>query len=247
MNGVPPVIAVDGPGGSGKGTLGMRLAYELGWHYLDSGLLYRSLALAADRSGIASGDTAALERLGRDLELRFERRGEGDYVALLGDEDVSRAARSEGCARLASRLAAVPEVRRALLRPQRAYRRDPGLIADGRDMGTVVFPDAALKLFLVADSEERAARRHKQLKSLGLDAILPERLLAGLVNRDERDSRRAISPARPAEDAVIVDTTGRDAAAVFEQAAALVVERFPEATLRLQSRARSRDGQGPRR
>ncbi|ROR35095.1 (d)CMP kinase [Inmirania thermothiophila] len=197
-----PVIAVDGPSGSGKGTVGRRLAGILGWHYLDSGALYRALALAARRAGVDLADGAAVAALAPGLDLAFE----GDRVRLAG-EDVTAALRSERCGEAASRIAALPEVREALLARQRAFRRAPGLVADGRDMGTVVFPDAVAKFFITASVEERARRRHKQLLEQGLDAKLPD-LFGELAARDARDAGRRHAPLVAAPDAVVIDTTG---------------------------------------
>jgi len=202
------VITIDGPGGVGKGTLATLLAERLGFHLLDSGALYRALALRCERRAVTADAGAAAAALATHLDIEF-RRGAADEPAevLLGGEPVGDALRSEECGRFASRLAALPEVREALLARQRAFRRPPGLIADGRDMGTVVFPDARLKLFLGASVEERARRRHKQLIAKGNNASL-----AHLVNeidaRDRRDRERSVAPLKPATDAVSVDTTG---------------------------------------
>ncbi len=206
MEGAVPVIAIDGPSGSGKGTVGRFLARRLGWHFLDSGLLYRLVGLAALRRGIPLDDEERLGALARSLEAAFREGPDGELQVLLEGEDVTEALRGEGCAAAASRVAALPPVRQALLERQRAFRRPPGLVADGRDMGTVVFPDAPLKVFLTASREARARRRYNQLKGkdagVNLAAILEE-----LAERDARDSARSISPLRPAPDAVTVDTT----------------------------------------
>lgn len=206
-----PVLAVDGPGGAGKGTLCQAVAARLGWHLLDSGALYRLVAAAAERAGVELDDEAGLAGLARDLPARFE----GDRV-WLGDEDVSAEIRSEACGNRASRVAALPGVRTALVGLQREFRRTPGLVADGRDMGTVIFPDAELKVFLTAAAEERARRRYKQLKEKGFDVNLAA-LSAEVAARDRRDAERAVAPLRPAADAVVVDSTSLDIDAVIER------------------------------
>jgi len=221
-----PVITVDGPGGSGKGSLCRRLSAELGYNLLDSGALYRLTALSALRQAVALDDAESLARLALALNVEF-RVGDGDppVHALLDGEDVDREMRSEHCGGAASQVAAVPAVRRALLDRQRAFRRPPGLVADGRDMGTVVFPDAVLKLFLTASAEERASRRHKQLIAKGISATVRD-LLTDIRERDLRDSERRVAPLEPAADAVVMNTSGMPPEAVFEQAFALVRERL---------------------
>ncbi|NHA14516.1 (d)CMP kinase [Thioalkalivibrio sp. XN279] len=199
-----PVLAVDGPGGAGKGTLCRVVAERLGWHLLDSGALYRLVAAAAARAGTGLDDEAGLAGLARDLPVRFA----GGKV-WLGDEDVSEEIRTEDCGNRASRVAALPGVRTALVGLQREFRRPPGLVADGRDMGTVIFPDAELKVFLTASAEERARRRYKQLKEKGFDVNLAG-LSAEVAARDRRDAERAVAPLRPAPDAVVVDSTTLD-------------------------------------
>ena len=204
-----PVLCIDGPTASGKGTLATELAQRLGYHRLDSGLLYRLLGLAAERAGIDTrapalqqpGCAAALGQLARELPLRFE----GQQV-WLGGEEVSAALRSEAAGMAASRVAALPEVRAALLELQRNFRRLPGLVADGRDMGTVVFPDAALKVYLTASAEQRAQRRHLQLMAQGIPATMAE-LLVDLQARDERDRSRSAAPLKPAEGARLLDNS----------------------------------------
>jgi len=199
-----PVITFDGPSGSGKGTVSQRLAGELKWHYLDSGAIYRALAHAASRRAIDDPEKAAV--LGRDLELEFLPAADGGAVVLLAGEDISAAIRTEECGAAASRLAADPAVRSALLQRQRDFRRPPGLVADGRDMGTVVFPDATLKFYLTASAEIRAQRRHKQLKDKGIDDSIT-RLLEVIRERDARDEARATAPLKPAADAIVLDTS----------------------------------------
>ncbi|ABM95199.1 bifunctional 3-phosphoshikimate 1-carboxyvinyltransferase/cytidylate kinase [Methylibium petroleiphilum] len=196
-----PVLTVDGPTASGKGTLGSALAERLGYHHLDSGALYRATALAALRQGVPAGDEAAVAAIARALPLRFE-----NQQTLLAGEDVSDELRHEAVGSLASQIAALPAVRQALVELQLAFRRLPGLVADGRDMGTVIFPGAALKVFLTANSEQRASRRHKQLISKGISANI-ESLRADLEARDARDQHRSVAPLRPAEDARLLDNS----------------------------------------
>jgi cytidylate kinase len=200
-----PVVAIDGPSGSGKGTVSRRLAAELRWHFLDSGALYRLVALDAERRGVALDDSAALAGLAATLPVSFGP-AEGEQV-FFGAEEVSEILRSEKSGAAASQVARLPVVRRALLERQRAFARAPGLVADGRDMGTVVFPDAVLKVFLTASPEERAHRRHKQLKGKGIDVSLPD-LSREIAERDRRDASRSVAPLRPAEGARVVDSTG---------------------------------------
>jgi 3-phosphoshikimate 1-carboxyvinyltransferase len=203
--GAVPVITVDGPTASGKGTLAAAVAHALGWHLLDSGALYRATGLAADRDGIALDDDAAVATLAARLDLRFGQGPQAGRTWLRG-EDVTDLLRAERTGLLASQVAALPTVREALRGLQLAFRRAPGLVADGRDMGTVVFPQAALKVFLTASAGKRAARRHKQLIAKGIPANL-DSLRADLEERDARDSERAISPSKPAEDALLLDNS----------------------------------------
>jgi len=205
------VITVDGPSGSGKGTLSRALATQLGWHFLDSGSLYRLLALAALRSGIALDDEAALVALARRLGDDHQLPAADAPAVLLNGEDVGEALRTERCGAAASRIAALPGVRRALLAWQRGYRQPPGLVADGRDMGTVVFPDAVLKLFLTARPDIRAKRRYNQLKDKENNIAL-QALVAEVEARDARDATRRTAPLKPASDAVIVDNSDLDVA-----------------------------------
>lgn len=196
-----PVIAIDGPSASGKGTVAARVAQALGFHYLDSGALYRALAHAAVRAGIALDDEPGLVALAQRLDLRFT----GGEIYLDG-VPAGDAVRSEAVGRAASRIATLPAVRTALLARQRAFRRPPGLVTDGRDMGTVVFPDARLKVYLVAGVEERARRRYNQLIEKGIDANL-QQILQDLRERDARDANRAAAPLQRAADAKLLDTT----------------------------------------
>ena len=197
-----PVMTLDGPGGAGKGTVGREAAARLGWHYLDSGALYRIAALAGRRQGIGSVDVDGLAARIPALDIVFEGRR-----VLLDGEDVTRELRTEEVGRRASDIAPAPVIRAALIERQRAFRKPPGLVADGRDMGTVVFPDATVKVFLDASLEERARRRYKQLKEQGFNANLVS-LTEELRERDERDANRKVAPLKPADDAVVIDTTG---------------------------------------
>ncbi|MBT8047113.1 MAG: (d)CMP kinase [Xanthomonadales bacterium] len=200
-----PVVTVDGPGGSGKGTIAMRLAEHLGWHFLDSGALYRLVAVAAMDRGVSADDEETLGRVARSLDANFGISEEGMVVLLDGNYITGRL-RSETVSVFSSRIAAFPFVREALIVRQRAFRKPPGLVADGRDMGTVIFPDAKLKIFLTASAEARAERRYKQLKEKG-ESVNLTRLFQDIKKRDERDSTRAVSPLRPAEDAHVIDST----------------------------------------
>ena len=197
-----PVIAIDGPSASGKGTVASRVAQALGFHYLDSGALYRLVAVAALRAAADLDDEAALARLAEEMRVEFR-----DGVVLLGGRDVSAEMRAEEVGVAASRVAARPRVREALLRRQRAFRRLPGLVADGRDMGSIVFPDAPLKVFLTADVGTRAERRYKQLMEKGMYAKMPD-VVEELRRRDERDTSRPVAPLKHYPDAIFLDTTG---------------------------------------
>jgi cytidylate kinase len=199
------VVTIDGPSGSGKGTISRGVAAHLGWHFLDSGALYRLVALAATRRGVALDDAEALAAVAHAMQVHFGAAHEVERVRL-GHDDVTAELRSEAAGAAASRVAVIPAVREALLQRQRDFARPPGLVADGRDMGTVVFPDATLKVFLTASSEERAARRHKQLKEKGIDVSLPD-LSSGIAQRDARDANRSVAPLKPARDARVIDST----------------------------------------
>lgn len=206
MSAAVPVLALDGPSGSGKGAVGCLLAQQLGWHYLDSGALYRALAWAARAQHAAPDDTAHLEQLARALAPRFEPVAGAAPRLWMGATDISEAIRTPEITALASRLAVFPGVRSALLGAQRALRVAPGLVADGRDMGTVVFPDAGVKVYLTASPQVRAARRYNQLKEKGIEADLGE-LTRALEERDRRDQERLHAPLKPALDAFLLDTS----------------------------------------
>lgn len=204
----PPVITIDGPTSSGKGTMGKLLARKLQWNFLDSGALYRVLALAALQQNIAVSECYKLENLARNLKVKFIRIYGKPQKIMYEGYDVSHAIRQEGCGSYASELAVIQEVRDALSQTCQQFREYPGLIADGRDMGTVVFPDAELKIYLTASQSERALRRWKQLQNKGVQVSL-EDITADLQKRDERDSNRAVAPLKPADDSIIVDTTNK--------------------------------------
>ena len=212
-HGSAPVITIDGPVGSGKGTIARRVAKALGWHLLDSGALYRLVALSAARAGVALDDAPGLARVARELDVRFDSNEDESERIVLAGEDVTRELRTEQTGAGASTVAAIPAVREALLDRQRAFQRPPGLVADGRDMGTQVFTDAALKVFLTASAEERAKRRHKQLKDKGMDVSLAA-LSRDIEDRDRRDTERSVAPLRPAAGARILDSSGQSIEAV---------------------------------
>lgn len=215
-----PVLTIDGPSGSGKGTLAQRIAAELGWHYLDSGALYRVLAQAALQAEIDLADESALAELAATLPVTFEVEAD-KLTVLLNNQDVSLLIRSEQAGNAASKVAAIPAVRSALLQRQRDFRQTPGLVTDGRDMGTVVFPDAPFKVYLTASAEVRASRRYKQLKEKGIDSNLAD-LIKEITERDERDQQRDVAPLKPAADAIILDSTALGIDAVFQRVSELV-------------------------
>jgi len=211
----PPVIAIDGPSASGKGTVAQRVARELGFHCLDSGSLYRLVALAAQKRGVALDDEAELAKLAQHLPVEFQ----GEEILMDGMR-VTDEIRSEICAEGASKVAAFPKVRLALLKTQRAFRKPPGLVAEGRDMSATVFPDAKLKVFLTASTEARAERRYKQLMEKGMDATMAA-LLQDIRERDQRDMTRPTAPLQRSADAVLIDTTKMSAADAVAQVLAL--------------------------
>jgi len=226
MTALAPVIAIDGPSGSGKGTVCSRLARQLGWHLLDSGALYRLLALAAGRHGIGLDNETALETLAANLDVQFVAAQEGLHGQriLLEGEEVGDELRTEQAGAGASQVAALPGVRTALLQRQRDFRVAPGLVADGRDMGTVVFADAPLKIFLTASAEERARRRYLQLKDKVAGVNLSS-LLEEIRARDERDTQRTVAPLKPASDAILLDSTELSIEQVLERILAEVAAR----------------------
>jgi cytidylate kinase len=218
-----PVVTIDGPSGSGKGTVSRAVARALGWGLLDSGALYRLVALAARRAGIGLNDVAALSRLAAEFDIRFGAVPRDEEIVWLDGAEVTRDIRTEVAGNDASKVAALPPVRAALLERQRAFAVPPGLVADGRDMGTVVFPGARVKFFLTASLEERALRRHNQLKEKGVAATLAA-LSLEIAERDERDISRSASPLVASADAVLLDTTGTPVQAVVERVLAIVRE-----------------------
>ncbi|MDP4537460.1 (d)CMP kinase [Alkalimonas collagenimarina] len=210
------VITIDGPSGSGKGTLSRLLAQKLGWHFLDSGAIYRVLALATIHHHIDPEDEDAVQPLAAHLDVQFNTDEQGEVRIILEGENVSSAIRSEEVGMTASKVAALPRVREALLRRQRAFRDTPGLVADGRDMGTVVFPQAKVKIFLTASAEVRAERRYLQLKNKGFDVKIGD-LLSDIKARDERDTNRAAAPLVAAEDSLMLDSSEKDITQVLDE------------------------------
>ena len=216
LNDAVPVLTIDGPSGSGKGTISRSVARALNWRLLDSGALYRLVAFAGRQAGVNLEDGASLARLAETFDIRFGSDAAGEEIIHLAGQDVTRDIRTEQAGNDASKVAALPQVRAALLHRQRLFAAPPGLVADGRDMGTVVFPDARIKIFLTASLAERAARRHKQLKEKGVTANLAG-LSLELAERDERDMKRAASPLVAGADSVLLDTTGMSIDAVVDR------------------------------
>jgi cytidylate kinase len=221
-----PVLTIDGPSGSGKGTVARQVAERLGWQLLDSGALYRLVAYAAGQRSVSWNDEPANAAIAGHLDVRFGADDRGNEQIWLEGQEVSAQIRTEEAGAGASRVAAMPSVREALLARQRAFATPPGLVADGRDMGTVIFPDAGLKIYLTASAEERALRRYKQLKDKGLGANLAA-LSQEIAERDRRDASRPIAPLRPADDAQIIDSTSMSIDAVVARVLELASERFP--------------------
>jgi cytidylate kinase len=220
-----PVLTIDGPSGSGKGTVARQVADRLGWHLLDSGALYRLVALAARNRSIPLDDESAVARIAQQLDVRFGADAAGEEQIWLAAEEVSAQIRTEQAGEGASKVAALPAVRTALMDRQRSFAAPPGLVADGRDMGTVIFPAAQLKIFLTASPAERAQRRYKQLKDKGLDANLAA-LSLEIAERDRRDASRPIAPLRPADDAHVIDSTSMSIDAVVARVLELAAQRF---------------------
>ncbi|NDL69478.1 (d)CMP kinase [Vreelandella alkaliphila] len=218
-----PILTIDGPGGAGKGTISSLIAERTGWHLLDSGALYRLTAHAALKHAIALDNEASLAQLAARLDVAFPVT-DGQPQTLLEGEDVSRAIRTEQAGERASRVAALPSVRQALLQRQRDFCQAPGLVADGRDMGTVVFTEAPLKIFLTASADERARRRHLQLQEAGVDASLSS-LLKEIQARDARDTQRSVAPLKPADDAIVLDTTRLSIPEVVDRLTELLAQR----------------------
>jgi len=217
-----PVLTIDGPSGSGKGTIARAVADRLGWHMLDSGAIYRAVGYAAGLKDLDLSDAEAVARCAAETRIEFRDPGDGGETrVIINGQDATDAIRTETAGAAASAIAALPPVRKALVDKQLAFRQPPGLVADGRDMGTVIFPDAPFKVFLTASAAERAERRYKQLKAKGLAVTLTS-LLHEIELRDARDASRTVAPLRPAVDAVVIDTTGQPIPAVVAEVLAVV-------------------------
>ncbi|HSX62674.1 MAG TPA: (d)CMP kinase [Tahibacter sp.] len=217
-----PVLTIDGPSGSGKGTIARIVAERLGWHLLDSGALYRAVGYAASMAGLDLSDDDAMTRCAETTKITFRDPKDGRETRVyVNSHDATDELRTETVGAVASAIAAIPAVRTALVDKQLSFRRQPGLVADGRDMGTVIFPDAAFKVFLTASAEERAKRRYKQLKDKGLAVTLTS-LLREIEARDARDAARPVAPLKPASDAVLIDSTGMPVDAVVDKVLGLI-------------------------
>lgn len=218
MKHIPPVITIDGPSGVGKGTIAKMLAKKLGWHYLDSGILYRVVAWAVQHYRIDISDDKALEAMIYRLQIKMEMAGtvDDDVSVHCNGYDITQAIRTQTCSEMASKISTIPIVRSALLQRQREMQQFPGLVTDGRDMGTVVFPNAIVKFYFVADIEERSKRRYNQLKEKGIDVSLPN-ICRQIQARDRRDEHRSIAPLRPAEDVMLIDTTNLSVKQVLDR------------------------------
>ena len=222
MSKTVPVLTIDGPSGSGKGTISRLVATRIGWHYLDSGALYRAVGLAAAWEQVDLSDEEAVAACAARADIHFENQADGgEPHVIVNGKDATHQLRMETAGAAASAIAALPAVRAALVDLQRGFRRSPGLVADGRDMGTVIFPDAPFKVFLTASAAERAQRRYKQLKAKGLSVTLAA-LLHEIEARDARDAARVVAPLKPAADAVTIDTTGMPVQTVVSRVLALV-------------------------
>lgn len=224
-----PVLTIDGPSGSGKGTIARAVARRLGWHFLDSGALYRAVGIAAGWADLDLRDRDALARCAKETRIEVVEQAAAEPRIFVNGVDATDDLRTETAGAAASAIAAVPSVRNALVARQRAFRQEPGLVADGRDMGTVIFSDAPFKVFLTASAAERADRRYKQLKDKGLDVTL-DGLLREILARDARDAQRTVAPLKPADDAVVIDSTGVPIDAVVEQVLALLPDSLRGAT-----------------
>jgi cytidylate kinase len=225
MHSIVPVLTIDGPSGSGKGTISRIAAGRLGWHYLDSGALYRAVGLAASWHGVDLADHEAVAARARQTDIRFRTDGDAEPRVVVDGRDATDDLRTETAGMAASAIASIPAVRLALVELQHGFRQPPGLVADGRDMGTVIFPDAAFKVFLTASAGQRAERRYKQLKDKGVSVNL-DGLLQEILARDARDAERTVAPLKPADDAVLIDTTDVPVERVVERVLALLPESF---------------------